>query len=407
MFSLIVTRLINPQIVSPINTYAGGQYANRIVGILINVGMITAVIAFIILFLIGGAQWIMSGGDKQALDNARNKVVNAIIGLLILLLLWIVLQIVNSVFGINIGGIGVPQNSPGPTPVPVTNGICQGTVGSCSCSCLSGYVPASACTGSCSGTCQCVSATVNPGTCQCSLGTVSSSSCNSPYTAACLGSTSCSCLTVPYPSGYSCQNSSQCGSGSFCSTGVDADGDGSTTEGAGTCATGIPDCNDNNAQVFPGQTQYFTVPIAGTTNDFNYDCADDNGDGDQNDKMPTYDCLSTMNTPANYCQTTPLDSSFGHQGWQNYVPACGQSFLMPDNPSNIPYWKDCGSSVNSCTYAYGSGGSWFQFDCQAPTLCATGNDPSSGQPFQSYWSVATDFFSWMFSPTDFSAMPCK
>ncbi|KKR11610.1 MAG: hypothetical protein UT39_C0005G0045 [Candidatus Woesebacteria bacterium GW2011_GWA1_39_21] len=403
MLNLIVTRLINPQIVSPINTYIGGNYANRIVTIAIDVGLIICVIAFIILFLIGGAQWVMSGGNKQSLENARNKIVNAIIGLLILLLLWILLQVINQIFGVNIGGLGVPQlSAPAPTPMPVTTGICQTSGVSCSCSCLSGYVPASICNAACSGTCQCVSTGVNPGTCGCDLGVPLSNSCNSPYSPVCFGQLACQCLLPPYPNGARCQSGSECQSGA-CVTSSDTDGDGYFVAGAGVCAVAA-DCNDNNTLVNPGQTQYFQDPIAGTLNDFNYDCADGDNNGDPNDKPPQLNCLSQP--PQNLsCNNSPLDMSvYGSQiGWANSVPVCGATF---NNATDTFYVCLASESIT----ANCSGGGTFEgIICNQQ--CVTGNNCGSGAQQCVRWALRSVLpFPSYFDAAGFSSltrMPCK
>jgi hypothetical protein len=114
--------LINPQIIQPIQNFSGYQYINRIIPILIYVGIVLCVIAFIILLIVGGIEYITSGGDKPRLENGRNKITNAITGLIVLLLLWLILQVANWIFGINIGNLG-PPNWGGPRP---TSGACNG-----------------------------------------------------------------------------------------------------------------------------------------------------------------------------------------------------------------------------------------------------------------------------------------
>jgi hypothetical protein len=52
--------------------------------------------------LLGGIQWISSGGDKTALEGARGKITNAVIGIIILFSLFAILKIVEDFFGINI-----------------------------------------------------------------------------------------------------------------------------------------------------------------------------------------------------------------------------------------------------------------------------------------------------------------
>ena len=148
----LIAQLVNPQIVASIRNLNASEYLNRLIPMLIYLGLMLCAIAFILLFLIGGFQWITSGGNKQSLENARNKIVNAITGLLVLLLLWLILQIVNLIFGVNIGGLGIPrfggggggpiptQTPGGPTPTGgIVSGTCSWGNNTCSCTCPSGY----------------------------------------------------------------------------------------------------------------------------------------------------------------------------------------------------------------------------------------------------------------------------
>jgi hypothetical protein len=108
ILNLLAQRFYNPQIIEPIQNFSGAEYINRIISILISIGIILCVTAFIILLIIGGIQYMTSGGDKPKLEGARNKIVNAVTGIIILLLLWFILQFFNLIFGTNIGDIGIP-----------------------------------------------------------------------------------------------------------------------------------------------------------------------------------------------------------------------------------------------------------------------------------------------------------
>lgn len=55
-------------------------------------------------------------------------------------------------------------------------------------------------------------------------------------------------------------------------TDCDDDGDGVMVEHEGCCTGGACDCNDGNADVFPGQTAWFSDPWDGANN-YDYDCS--------------------------------------------------------------------------------------------------------------------------------------
>lgn len=50
----------------------------------------------------GGVQWIMSGGDKSKLEEARSKITNGIIGLAIVASAWAIYKLIDYFFGIGI-----------------------------------------------------------------------------------------------------------------------------------------------------------------------------------------------------------------------------------------------------------------------------------------------------------------
>ena len=53
--------------------------------------------------IFGGAiQWLSSGGEKQALQNAQKRLVNAIIGLLVVVSSYTFIAIISSLFGLYI-----------------------------------------------------------------------------------------------------------------------------------------------------------------------------------------------------------------------------------------------------------------------------------------------------------------
>lgn len=77
-----------------------GQLISALVGTLL---ILSALIAFFYLIL-GGIQWITSGGDKTAMEAARNKITHAIVGLIIVGAAWAVMILVQNFLGITIIG---------------------------------------------------------------------------------------------------------------------------------------------------------------------------------------------------------------------------------------------------------------------------------------------------------------
>lgn len=81
-----------------------GAFIGSIIGLLIIAGF---VIAFFYL-LIGGFDWITSGGDKAKLESARDKITNAIIGLIVVAASWAVMTLVGDFVGITFPDLPIP-----------------------------------------------------------------------------------------------------------------------------------------------------------------------------------------------------------------------------------------------------------------------------------------------------------
>lgn len=69
---------------------------------LLTLGLIIGVLFFLFVLIMGAIQWISSGGDKNALEAAKHKITNAIIGIVILFSIFAVLALIENFFGISI-----------------------------------------------------------------------------------------------------------------------------------------------------------------------------------------------------------------------------------------------------------------------------------------------------------------
>ena len=84
-----------------------GKLVSAIVGTLL---IVAALLAFLFLIL-GGIQWITSGGDKAGMEAARNKITHAIVGLIIVGAAWAIMILVQNFLGITIigGSVSFPK----------------------------------------------------------------------------------------------------------------------------------------------------------------------------------------------------------------------------------------------------------------------------------------------------------
>ena len=69
-------------------------------GFIIRIAFVVAVVLTFIFLLMGGIQWITSGGDKGKYEEARNRITAALIGLAIVALAWLIIKLVTYFFGL-------------------------------------------------------------------------------------------------------------------------------------------------------------------------------------------------------------------------------------------------------------------------------------------------------------------
>lgn len=67
--------------------------------------IIAAILLAIFFILFSGIQWITSGGDKQKLQAARNRLTFAIVGLLIVFLAVLIVNLIGVFFNVKLIGL--------------------------------------------------------------------------------------------------------------------------------------------------------------------------------------------------------------------------------------------------------------------------------------------------------------
>lgn len=91
----------------PGDSWVAGASELTITGIVswaITAILIIAAVVFFFMLIIGGIKWIMSGGDKQNTESARNQITAALIGLIIVFSAWAIMNLLGTVFGIELLG---------------------------------------------------------------------------------------------------------------------------------------------------------------------------------------------------------------------------------------------------------------------------------------------------------------
>lgn len=72
----------------------GGEKLNEIVKLVINIFSVVVAVVAIIMIIIGGLKYIMSGGDSGNITGAKNTILYAIIGLVIVALAQFIVRFV-------------------------------------------------------------------------------------------------------------------------------------------------------------------------------------------------------------------------------------------------------------------------------------------------------------------------
>lgn len=92
----------NPALGPALRAKTGEEFFQSLVPNLIGLSFVIGSLIFFFVMVIGAIQWIISGGDKAAIEGARSKVANAVIGFAILLTLFAIVKVIEGFFGINI-----------------------------------------------------------------------------------------------------------------------------------------------------------------------------------------------------------------------------------------------------------------------------------------------------------------
>lgn len=77
---------------------AAGMF-NKIISNIIGVMTIGAGIWFIFQFIIGAYSWMAAGSDQQAIQNAQQKITNAVMGLVVVVAAYAIISLLGAILG--------------------------------------------------------------------------------------------------------------------------------------------------------------------------------------------------------------------------------------------------------------------------------------------------------------------
>jgi len=101
--------ITNPFISGELSRLSGVQFLNKFISMALSFGFIIAAVVFFFMFITGGIKWITSGGDKNNVEMARNRITHATIGLLLTFALYVILGLIEDFFGLSLRQFNLPK----------------------------------------------------------------------------------------------------------------------------------------------------------------------------------------------------------------------------------------------------------------------------------------------------------
>lgn len=86
-----------------------GANFGKFVGNAITALMVLAALISLGFLIYGGVKWIMSEGDKTAVETARQTIIGAVVGLVVVFLSYLIVSIILQLFGITLTDISIPN----------------------------------------------------------------------------------------------------------------------------------------------------------------------------------------------------------------------------------------------------------------------------------------------------------
>ena len=71
-----------------------------------------AILVVLVMLIWGSFEWITSGGDKESVGKARNRIINALIGLAVLAIAFALARVAAQFLGFDITKIPIPSPIP-------------------------------------------------------------------------------------------------------------------------------------------------------------------------------------------------------------------------------------------------------------------------------------------------------
>ncbi len=91
------------------NPNSGGAAIGKLIGNLVGALFIAGFLLTFMELLLGGIAWVTAGGDKQKLQTARDRIINAIMGVIIVAASYAIMSLVARFFGMDLTALTIPS----------------------------------------------------------------------------------------------------------------------------------------------------------------------------------------------------------------------------------------------------------------------------------------------------------
>jgi len=93
--NLLAQQITNPALGPGLQGKSGIEFFQDLLPRMVGLAFVIGSLIFFFVMVIGAIQWISSGGDKAAIEAARGKISNAIVGIVILLAVFAVVKVIS------------------------------------------------------------------------------------------------------------------------------------------------------------------------------------------------------------------------------------------------------------------------------------------------------------------------
>ena len=100
---------ISNPVLGKLGQMSGSSYFASAIPAAIGLAFLVGSLIFFAMLVWGAISWIASGGDKQALEGARGRITNALVGIILLFAAFAIVQLIQNFFHVSILTLDISQ----------------------------------------------------------------------------------------------------------------------------------------------------------------------------------------------------------------------------------------------------------------------------------------------------------